>query len=112
MGVAQVNKAMTQVDKVTQRNAAWAEELSITADQMAAQAENLQQLMSVFRVDRSDTHSSARSIAVNNTAPTNDAEPDQTGARQERSLGKRAPAKGAQRNGMTGFKPSHWTNEL
>jgi len=44
-GVAQVNRAMTQVDKVTQRNAGAAEELSSTADQMAAQAENLQKLM-------------------------------------------------------------------
>ncbi len=36
---------MTQVDQVTQRNAAAAEELSSTAEQMAAQAENLQKLM-------------------------------------------------------------------
>ena len=35
-GVAQVNRAMMQVDKVTQRNAAQAEELANTADQTAA----------------------------------------------------------------------------
>jgi methyl-accepting chemotaxis protein len=50
-GVAQVNKAMSQVDQVTQRNAAAAEELSSTAAEMASQAENLQQLTRVFRVD-------------------------------------------------------------
>lgn len=50
-GVGQVNRAMNQVDQVTQRNAAAAEELSSTADGMATQAEHLQQLMSVFRVD-------------------------------------------------------------
>jgi methyl-accepting chemotaxis protein len=50
-GVAQVNKAMIQVDQVTQRNAAAAEELSSTAAEMASQAENLRQLMRVFRVD-------------------------------------------------------------
>jgi hypothetical protein len=44
-GVAQVNRAMTQVDKVTQYNAGAAEKLSSTADQMAAQAESLQKLM-------------------------------------------------------------------
>jgi len=44
-GVAQVNRAMTQVDKVTQRNASAAEKLSHTAEQMATQAESLQELM-------------------------------------------------------------------
>jgi len=50
-GVAQVNKAMSQVDQVTQRNASAAEELSSTAEEMASQAKSLQQLMSFFRVD-------------------------------------------------------------
>ena len=50
-GVSQVNQAMTQVDQVTQRNAAAAEKLSNTAAEMASQAENLQRLMRVFRVD-------------------------------------------------------------
>jgi methyl-accepting chemotaxis protein len=49
-GVAQVNRAMTQVDQVTQRNASAAEELSSTAEEMSSQAESLQQLMALFRV--------------------------------------------------------------
>jgi methyl-accepting chemotaxis protein len=48
-GVAQVNKAMTQVDQVTQRNAAAAEEFASTAEEMATQAEALQQLVAFFR---------------------------------------------------------------
>jgi len=48
-GVAQVNKAMSQLDEVTQRNAAAAEELSSTAEELAAQSEALQQLMAFFR---------------------------------------------------------------
>ena len=48
-GVAQVNKAMNQLDEVTQRNAAAAEELSSTAEELAAQSEALQQLMAFFR---------------------------------------------------------------
>ncbi|MGZ8496933.1 MAG: methyl-accepting chemotaxis protein [Candidatus Binatia bacterium] len=44
-GVAQVNRNMTQVDKVTQYNAGAAEKLSSTANKMAAQAESLQKLM-------------------------------------------------------------------
>ncbi|MEP7001088.1 MAG: methyl-accepting chemotaxis protein [bacterium] len=49
-GLTQINKAMNQVDSVTQRNAAAAEELAATAQQMAAQAESLQQLVAFFRL--------------------------------------------------------------
>jgi methyl-accepting chemotaxis protein len=49
-GVSQINKAMGQVDQVTQRNASASEELASTAQEMAAQAESLQQLMNFFRV--------------------------------------------------------------
>jgi len=49
-GVAQISQAMSQVDQVTQRNAAAAEELSGTAEQMATQAGSLQTLVSFFRL--------------------------------------------------------------
>lgn len=49
-GVTQINKAMAQVDTVTQRNASSAEELSSTAEELASQSEQLQQLMTFFRV--------------------------------------------------------------
>jgi len=49
-GVTQINKAMAQVDTVTQRNASSAEELSSTAEELAAQSEQLQQLMTFFQV--------------------------------------------------------------
>jgi methyl-accepting chemotaxis protein len=49
-GVTQINKAMAQVDQVTQRNASSAEELSSTAEELASQSEALLQLMSYFRV--------------------------------------------------------------
>jgi methyl-accepting chemotaxis protein len=49
-GVAQINRAMTQVDQVTQRNAAATEELASTAEEMAAQSEALQQLVSFFKI--------------------------------------------------------------
>jgi methyl-accepting chemotaxis protein len=62
-GVAQINKAMAQVDQVTQRNAAGAEQLASTAEEMASQGEALQQLMGFFQVEgavdgrrRSDVH--------------------------------------------------------
>jgi methyl-accepting chemotaxis protein len=49
-GVTQMNKAMSQVDQVTQRNASASEELSSTAAELASQAEALQELMAFFRV--------------------------------------------------------------
>jgi methyl-accepting chemotaxis protein len=49
-GVAQMNKAMVQVDTVTQRNASAAEELASTAEELAAQAESLLDLMSFFQL--------------------------------------------------------------
>jgi methyl-accepting chemotaxis protein len=52
-GVTQINKAMGQMDVVTQRNAAASEELASTAEELAARAEGLQQLVSFFRVDES-----------------------------------------------------------
>lgn len=53
-GVSQINKAMSQVDQVTQRNASSAEELSSTAEELAGQSEALQQVMGFFKVSGSD----------------------------------------------------------
>ncbi|HSN92280.1 MAG TPA: methyl-accepting chemotaxis protein [Anaeromyxobacteraceae bacterium] len=48
-GVSQINKAMASVDQVTQRNAAAAEELSSTAEEMTSQAQALQELIAFFK---------------------------------------------------------------
>src|SRR5207253_2559436 len=45
-GVDQVNKAMSEVDAVAQRNAATAEELASTAEELSAQARALAELIS------------------------------------------------------------------
>ncbi|HLN85122.1 MAG TPA: methyl-accepting chemotaxis protein, partial [Candidatus Limnocylindrales bacterium] len=50
-GVSQVNRAMGQVDQVTQANASAAEELSATAEQLAGQAARLQEIISHFRLE-------------------------------------------------------------
>jgi methyl-accepting chemotaxis protein len=49
-GVNQINRAMAQLDQVTQRNAAAAEELSSTAEEMSSQATTLQGAISFFTV--------------------------------------------------------------
>lgn len=48
--VGQISRAMAQVDHVTQRNAAAAEELSTTAEEINVQVESLQECVSVFRI--------------------------------------------------------------
>jgi methyl-accepting chemotaxis protein len=57
-GVSQINRAMTLVDEVTQRNASASEELASTAEEMASQAEALQQTIAFFRLsgDREQQH--------------------------------------------------------
>src|SRR5262249_10987253 len=50
-GIGQLNKGMTHVDKVTQRNAAAAEELASTAEELASQAASQRDLVAFFKVD-------------------------------------------------------------
>ncbi|HYQ46566.1 MAG TPA: methyl-accepting chemotaxis protein [Polyangiaceae bacterium] len=47
-GIGQVNMAVSQVDQVTQANAAHTEELSSTAESLSEKAEHLQQLLAGF----------------------------------------------------------------
>jgi methyl-accepting chemotaxis protein len=50
-GIDQVNKAVSQMDQVTQANAAQTEELSSTAQALATQAQQLQTLVARFQLD-------------------------------------------------------------
>ena len=47
-GVAEINEAMVQVDRVTQRNAATAENLAATAERMARRAQHVREDMAFF----------------------------------------------------------------
>jgi methyl-accepting chemotaxis protein len=49
-GLSQVNVAVTQVDKVTQSNASQTEELAATAESLSGKADQLQQLVSAFKL--------------------------------------------------------------
>ncbi len=49
-GVQQMNRAMMEVELVTQRNASAAEELAATVEEMTASAESLRNLVAYFRV--------------------------------------------------------------
>jgi methyl-accepting chemotaxis protein len=50
-GVAQMNRAMSQSEAVTQRNASASEELASTAEEMASQAKSLRELIGFFSLD-------------------------------------------------------------
>jgi methyl-accepting chemotaxis protein len=65
-GVEQVNTAMTQMDQVTQSNAAQTEELSSTAQSLSDQATRLMELVGTFTLDRRATQPSAvkRSVQI------------------------------------------------
>ena len=50
-GIEQINQAVTEMDTVTQQNAALVEEAAAAAEALQEQAANLQRIVSVFRVD-------------------------------------------------------------
>jgi len=50
-GIEQVNQAVTQMDQVTQQNAALVEEASAAAQSMAQQAQGLRAAVAFFKVD-------------------------------------------------------------
>jgi len=51
VGAEQVNRAIQQLDTVTQRNSASSEQMSATSEELAAQAEALRQTIAYFRVE-------------------------------------------------------------
>lgn len=57
-GIEQVNQAITQMDEITQQNAALVEQAAAAASTMQEQAINLSQLVSVFRLTAGDTAAS------------------------------------------------------
>jgi methyl-accepting chemotaxis protein len=65
-GISQVNKAIGHMDQVTQRNAAAGEELASTAEEVASQAESLQQLIAFFRVG---LHKSTAPMVISSAEP-------------------------------------------
>ncbi len=68
-GVSQINRAMTLVDQVTQRNASAAEELASTAEEMSAQAEALQQTIAFFHGGEVSPADERRHAAAATRAP-------------------------------------------
>ena len=76
-GIEQVNKAITQMDEVTQQNAALVEEAAAASESMDEQAKGLDQLMQYFKTDDSavQTTSMMKNTAPVQTAATRPAAP-------------------------------------
>jgi methyl-accepting chemotaxis protein-1 (serine sensor receptor) len=64
-GIMQVNRAITQMDQVTQQNAALVEEASAAAESLKGQSSRLSQAVAVFRLG-DDWHGS---VAAGSSAP-------------------------------------------
>ncbi|OWW19278.1 methyl-accepting chemotaxis protein [Noviherbaspirillum denitrificans] len=75
-GIDQVNKAIAQMDQVTQQNAALVEEAAASADAMHKQAEELAQAVQVFKIDATAVATvPAPVIAARAAAPVRTAAP-------------------------------------
>ena len=68
-GIEQVNRAVAQMDNVTQSTAAQTEEVSATAQSLAGQAGQLQQLVGRFRLDHTERSRRAEPAATPITLP-------------------------------------------
>ncbi len=71
-GIEQVNQAITQMDEVTQQNAALVEEAAAAAESLEEQAQNLSTSVSVFKLDTSTlalARPAARSMASTPAKP-------------------------------------------
>ncbi|SLM61261.1 MULTISPECIES: methyl-accepting chemotaxis protein [Dickeya] len=68
-GIAQINQAITQLDSVTQQNAALVEESASAADSLNDQAAKLVELMSVFNIGQATVAPASQPVARKTAAP-------------------------------------------
>jgi methyl-accepting chemotaxis protein len=87
-GIGQVNSAISQMDQVTQQNAALVEESAAAAASLKEQAQHLAQAVAVFKV----SHQEARQVISNAKQQARSVKP---AAAARRSAGKPAGAKAA-----------------
>jgi methyl-accepting chemotaxis protein len=69
-GIEQVNRAVTQMDEMTQQNAALVEEASAAASALEAQAARLRESVALFRLSSHEAASAAATIDSGSAAPS------------------------------------------
>jgi methyl-accepting chemotaxis protein len=62
-GASQINQAMEQLNSITQQSASSSEELASTSEEMSSQAQQLQQLMTFFKIDEGYNKKSDRNTS-------------------------------------------------
>jgi methyl-accepting chemotaxis protein len=77
IGLGQINTAMTQLDQVTQTNAASSQEVASASEELNGQANNLAQLMNFFKVAQTDMFSTPAPVAQMPAARQTTAAPQQ-----------------------------------
>jgi len=84
-GIEQVNQTVSQMDEVTQQNAALVEEAAAASESLDEQARGLDQLMTYFKLNVADTHHSAPRAAAPRAAAPADSTPARRPARAMKS---------------------------
>jgi methyl-accepting chemotaxis protein len=102
-GIEQVNKAVTQMDQVTQANASQTEEMSGTAESLAGEAGKLQALIAQFKLGEGRTQGTSRTAAA--AAPRNVVLP--RGGRSMASRGNGNGANGVPKPAVAAAVASH-----
>ena len=95
LGVSQIGEAVTQMDQVTQQNAALVEEMASAASSLRDQAQDLVQTVSVFKLGGHAAHPTARALAATSyirSAPARAPLPRAAVAKLHTSPASRAPA--------------------
>jgi methyl-accepting chemotaxis protein len=89
-GVSQINKAMDQLDQVTQSNASASEELAATAEELSGQASQLKELVSFFKIkgDRGAQKSTSKTDRIDLKALVKEA----PGKKMEKKEGQKVQA--------------------
>ncbi|SFG68984.1 Methyl-accepting chemotaxis protein (MCP) signalling domain-containing protein, partial [Variovorax sp. NFACC27] len=105
-GIEQINQAITQMDQVTQQNAALVEEASAAAQSMQEQASTLVQSVSIFKLD-ANAMATTRPGFTRITPIPKAAKP--TPKRAAKALPKRQEPKAAPQLAMAGDAKGDWT---
>jgi methyl-accepting chemotaxis protein len=91
-GVAQVGEAVTQMDQVTQQNAALVEQMAAAASSLKSQAQELVQVVAVFKLGGHDAPQSLRATPAVRAKPRAPATAPRTLAAPMRQLGHKSAA--------------------
>jgi methyl-accepting chemotaxis protein len=103
-GIEQVNKALTQMDEVTQQNSALVEENAATAKTLESQAKAMNERVSVFRLNEHDALSIVPAADADTAAPRTAAKPALASGGNKPAVRTAGPARRMQANLATALK--------